>query len=80
MIRLEALSNIPSASKFYLRLPRLLGAVNSVLRVNSTFLQDLSVDFLVLVKAVDFLDIFKSPGNHGWPGHPVVIMSIRRRS
>ena len=60
MIRLEALADIPSAIKFCLRLSWPLVAVNSVLRVDSTFLQDLSVDLrvLVLVKVVDFLHTF----------------------
>ena len=58
MIRLESLSGIPSASKFCLRLSRPLVKVNSVLRVDSTFLQDLTVNLSVLVKAVDFLQTF----------------------
>ena len=58
VMRLEALSGISSASKFCLRLSRPLVAVNSALRVDSTFLQDLSIDLLVLVEAVGFLQTF----------------------
>ena len=58
MIRLEAFSVIPSASKFYLRLSSLLVAVNFALRVNSTSLQDLSIDLRVLVEVVVFLETF----------------------
>ena len=58
LIRLEALYDIPSASKFCLILTRPLVAVNSALRVDSTSLQDLSVDLSVLVGVVDFLHTF----------------------
>ena len=57
MIRLEALSYFPSANKlkFYLKFFMTLVAVNSALRVDLTFLQDLSLDLPVLVEVVDFL-------------------------
>ena len=55
---LEALSHISSASKFCLRLSRPLVAVNSALRVDSTFLQDFSIDLLVLVEIVGFFQTF----------------------
>ena len=58
LIRFEALSDIPSASKFWLRLSRPLVAVNSGLRVDLTYLQDLSVDLSKLVEIVDFLQRF----------------------
>ena len=51
-------SYILSVSKFCLRLPRSLVAVNSALRVDSTFLQDLSVDLWVLVEVMSFLQTF----------------------
>ena len=58
MIRLGALSDIPYAIKFCLRLSRPLVALNSALRVDSTFLQDLSVDLSALVEAVGFLQTY----------------------
>ena len=58
MIRFGALFDIPSASKFFLRLSRPLVAENSASRGKSTFLQDLSVDLSVLVEVVGFLQTF----------------------
>ena len=55
VIRLEVLSDIHFVSKFCLRQSRPLAVVNSALRVDSSFLQDLSVDLWVLVKVIDFL-------------------------
>ena len=51
-------SYILSVSKSCLRLPRSLVAVNSALRVDWTFLQDLSVDLWVLVEVMSFLQNF----------------------
>ena len=58
MIRLETLSDIPSASKFCLRLSRPLVAVNYILRIYSPFVQDFVVDSLVLVEVAGILQTF----------------------
>ena len=58
VIRLEAFSDIPSASKFCLRLSRPLVAMNSALRVDPNFMQNLSVDLCVLVEVVGSLQTF----------------------
>ena len=58
MIGLWALFDVPSTSKFRSRLSRQLVSENYALRLDSTFLQDLSVDFWVLVEVVSFLQTF----------------------
>ena len=72
VVRVEALSDISSASTFYLRLSRPLAAVSSALGADSIFLQDLSVNLGF------FTGIFRSPRNHGWPSHTGVVMNIRQ--
>ena len=52
-------------------------AVNSALRVHSTFFQDFSVDLGAPVRVASFCtDILRNPGKHVWPGNAEVIISI----
>ena len=57
-VRPEALSDITSASKFYPRLCRSIAAVNTILVVDSSFLQNLSVDLWAMAQFMVFFQTF----------------------
>ena len=67
VIKLQALSDIPSASKFCLRLSIPQVPLISALRVDSALIHNLSVDLRKLVEGVGFLQAFSEiPSEKPW--------------